>query len=63
MVEVCTYEDIEIGFPYNSGSLGKLLSKEVQSTSKIKDVKSRLTGFLVNRSFTTNMDIPIDGFF
>nr|WP_294482257.1 hypothetical protein [uncultured Bacteroides sp.] len=63
MVEVYTYDDIEKAFPCNSGSLGKLLSKEVQSTSKIKDVKSRLTGFLANRSFTANMDIPIDGFF
>lgn len=62
LVEVYTYEDIEKAFPYNE-ALGELLSKEAKKTSKIKGVKSRTTGVLVNRSFSVYADIPVQGFF
>lgn len=63
LAEVYTYDDMEKAFPYNSPSLGKLLSKEVQRISTKKDIKCRLIGVLANRSFTAYMDTPIYGFF
>lgn len=63
LVEVYTYEDIEKVFYDSNGLLGELLSKEAQKMPKKKDVKSRTIGVLANRSFTTYIDIPVDGFF
>ena len=64
MVEVYTSEDIEKALPDNNGILGKLLSKETEKTSEKKGTtKSKSTGILVNRSFTTYMDTPVHGFF
>lgn len=64
MVEVYTSEDIEKALPNNNGILGKLLSKETEKTSEKKGTtKSKSTGILVNRSFTTYMDTPVHGFF
>lgn len=62
LVEVYTYEDIEKAFP-NNASLGELLSKEAQKTSKKKDIKSRTAGVLANRSFSVYVDTPVQGFF
>lgn len=63
MTEVYTNSDIEKAFPANKGVLGELLSKEVKRNSQKAGIKSKLTGVITNRSFTTYMDIPIYGFF
>lgn len=62
LVEVYTYEDIKKAFPHNV-TLGKLLSEEAEKTSKIKGIKSRTMGILVNRSFSAYADIPVQRLF
>lgn len=63
LVEAYSFSDIKKVFPKSKGTLGEELFKEVERTSKLKDVRSILIGQLSGKSFTVYMDFAANGFF